>query len=115
MKSKGLNEKWNTLEQIIEDLSVRGPNTVSGARARLAIRQSWQPANSGVVHSFCNVEAKVESAVIAATQDKHELSSFMFSFDDLQFRVFFLQLVRIEECSFVPHVLAALTEMLREV
>ena len=68
-----------------------------------------------IVHSFSNVEAKIESAMVASTQNEHELTCLVLSFAYLQLRVFLLQLVRIEQGSFVSHMLTALTEMLREV
>jgi len=67
-----------------------GPNTGSLALARFRLGQLVEPVQSGIIDGFGYVEAEIESTVIAAAHDQHELSRFVLRFTNFKFGVFFL-------------------------
>lgn len=50
--------------------------------------------------------------MIAPTQNKHELSSLVLCFGNIQLRIFLLEIIWVEKSSLVPQVLTASAEML---
>lgn len=73
-----------------------------------------KPANCGVIDRLCDVEAEVETAVVAATEDQHELSGLVLGLADFEIGVFLDDVVGVEEGSLVSEVLAALAKVLGE-
>jgi hypothetical protein len=55
-------------------------NAVAGALARSRERELVEPVESSVVDGFGDVETEVKSAVIAASQYKHELARLVLHF-----------------------------------
>ena len=113
--AKGAENKiTDTFLQIFEYFSRVSLDTASGALARLRFGDLAKPVQSAIIDSFGNIESKIETAMVAATQDEHELSRFMFHFGQFQFRIFPFQNIRIYQGGFVTQVLGTLTEMFRE-
>ena len=86
-----------------------------GAVAVFGVWQSLQPGKSGVVDCLSDVVAEIEAAVVAASQDQHELARTLFCLRYLQLRYLAFEKVGIDESGFVPEVLRASAKMLREV
>ena len=86
-----------------------------GTCAMFSVRQSLQPGKSSVVDCFSNIVAKVETAVIAASQDQHELTRTLFCLRQFQLRYLAFEKIGVDEGSFVSEVLSTSTKMFREV
>lgn len=87
--------------QIIKDLSPWGFYAFFGALARLAHHKLLQPSNCRIVDSFCDVEPTIETTVVATSENQHKLSCLMLCFGDSELRIFFFEIVRVDESGLV--------------
>lgn len=82
--------------------------------AIFAVGKLIKPANGRIIDSLSDVKSKVESAMVASSEDQHEFSGFVLCLADFEVRIFFYKSIGVEEGGLVSQVLAAFAEMFWE-
>jgi len=64
-------------------------------------REQIEPIKRTIVDGLCDIKAEVEATMVTTSKDKHKLSSFVFSFSQFELRVFFFEVIGVDECGFM--------------
>ena len=102
------------IQQILIDLINRSLNTMSTTLTRSNINNLSQPISGSIIDSLSNIKPKIKSTMIGTTKNSNNFMLFVFSFSYSQSRIFFLQIVRTNQTSFMSQKLFAWTKMFRK-
>lgn len=87
--------------EVIEDRLNFSPDTFAETFTKLNLRKNIDPIFSSIINCLSNVKAKIETFMVAPSENHHYFPSLMLSFGYFQIFVFLEQSLRVNQERFM--------------